>query len=103
MPGFKVEYIQHEIFGDVLEHLDSRRRSEFDSLALERSFPENKSVVTHSLDVDTIDDDGIVGLDFQQTFGFNTHVRFQNPAIGSTSDLGPIVSGWGSTGWSWWT
>jgi hypothetical protein len=46
-PGSKPKIAEHEIFGDLLEGLDTTRRGEFDALSFERAFPRNRRVVTH--------------------------------------------------------
>ena len=77
---FEAEDIEHEIVGDVLKALDARRRSQFDALALEGSFAENRTTGTRSLRRH-VDDDAIVVNDFQQLLGFRL-------AVGSTRRFG---------------
>ena len=67
--------VNHEIVGDVLEPLDSRRRRQFDALALEGPFVENRTTGTCSPGRHD-DDDAIVVINFQQLLGFGPGYRF---------------------------
>lgn len=56
--------LEHEVPGDGLERLDTRRQRAFDALALEGSFAEDRITNTCSLGRHE-DDDAIVLFDFQ--------------------------------------
>ena len=68
---FEAEDFEHEIIGDVLEPLDTRRRRQFDMLAFEGPFAENRTSRSPGCHDD---DDAIVVIDFQQLLGFRPAV-----------------------------